>query len=153
MSVLFAPTVTGTLSLEDCVVGTALPILELPLDRTLIVATAIASQDFEDVHHDPGKAIERGTPDIFMSINSTNGFIDRYVTDVFGPTARIRKVSLRLGVTNFPGDTMTFTGEVVEVDGTAVTVSVGGKNARGAHVTATVRLAPASPTGSDEGDS
>lgn len=152
MSVRFAPTVTGTMSFDDCAVGTALPTLDLPLDRTLIVATAIASQDFEDVHHDPGKATERGTPDIFMSINSTNGFIDRYVTDVFGPTARILKVSLRLGVTNFPGDTMTFTGEVSEVDGAAVTLSVVGKNARGAHVTATVRLAPTRRTGSDQGD-
>lgn len=152
MSVRFAPSVTGTLSLDDCAVGTALPALELPLDRTLIVATAIASQDFEDVHHDPGKATERGTPDIFMSINSTNGFLDRYVTDVFGPTARISKVSLRLGVPNFPGDTMTFTGKVSERDGTALTVSVVGRNDRGAHVTATVRLAPTRPTGSDQGD-
>ncbi|ANH37053.1 hypothetical protein I601_0601 [Nocardioides dokdonensis FR1436] len=152
MSILFAPVVTGTLSFEDCVVGTALPTLDLPLDRTLVVATAMASQDFEDVHHDPGKATERGTPDIFMSINSTNGFIDRYVTDVFGPTARISKVSLRLGVPNFPGDTMTFTGEVVEVDGATLTVSVVGRNARGAHVTAEVRLVPTRPTSSDEGD-
>ncbi len=59
--------------LIDCEVGSVLPSLELPLDRTLIVATAISSQDFEDVHHDPGKAQERGTPDIFMSINTTNG--------------------------------------------------------------------------------
>lgn len=152
MSVRFAPAVTGTLSLGDCTVGTSLPSLDLPLDRTLIVATAIASQDFEDVHHDPGKATERGTHDIFMSINSTNGFIDRYVTDVFGPASRIAKVSLRLGVPNFPGDTMTFTGEVVEVDGDSVTVSVVGKNARGAHVTATVRLVCTRTTSRDEGD-
>jgi hypothetical protein len=152
MSTLVAPVVTGTLSFEDCVVGAALPTLDLPLDRTLIVATAIASQDFEDVHHDPGKATERGTPDIFMSINSTNGFIDRFVTDVFGPTARITKVSLRLGVPNFPGDTMTFGGEVTEVDGAAVTISVIGRNARGAHVTAQVRLVPTRATSSDEGD-
>ena len=123
-------------------VGTELPVLDLPLDRTTIVATAIASQDFEDVHHDPGKAQERGTPDIFMSINSTNGFVDRYVTDWAGPTARITRVALRLGVPNFPGDTMRLTGAVTAVDGDAVTLRLLGANERGVHVTASVTLVP-----------
>lgn len=147
-----SPTVvtTPTVTFEGCTMGTVLPELVLPLDRTLIVATAIASQDFEDVHHDPGKAVERGMADVFMSINSTNGFIDRYVTDVFGPTARIAKVSLRLGVPNFPGDTMTFSGVVDAVEGDALSLSVEGRNARGAHVTARVRLAPTQPHEGDE---
>lgn len=131
----------ATLDLLECVVGTTLPELALPLDRTTIMATAIASQDFEDVHHDPGKANERGTPDIFMSINATNGFVDRYVTDVFGPATRIKRVSLRLGVPNFPGDTMTFAGEVTSVDDGAVLLKVVGRNPRGAHVTAQVTIA------------
>lgn len=131
---------TTTLELGGVSVGTTLPTLALPLDRTTIVATAIASQDFEDVHHDPGKALERGTPDIFMSINSTNGFLDRYVTDVFGPATRLKKVALRLGVPNFPGDTLAFSGEVTEVEDGVVTLRVVGRNARGPHVTATVKI-------------
>ncbi|MGX7731434.1 MaoC/PaaZ C-terminal domain-containing protein [Rhodococcus sp. 2H158] len=130
------------MSLPPVVVGTELPALDLPLDRSTIVATAIASQDFEDVHHDPGAAEKRGTPDIFMSINSTNGFVDRYITDWAGPTARIRRVALRLGVPNFPGDTMRLTGTVIRVDAGAVTVEVLGRNARGTHVTAEVAVAP-----------
>jgi hypothetical protein len=130
------------MTFADCRVGTALPVLELPLDRTTIVATAIASQDFEDVHHDPGKAHERGTPDIFMSINATNGFVDRYVTDWSGPAARITRVALRLGVPNFPGDTMRLTGEITAVEGHAVTLRVLGENERGVHVTAEVTLVP-----------
>ncbi|NLU83488.1 MaoC/PaaZ C-terminal domain-containing protein [Rhodococcus sp. HNM0569] len=130
------------MNLSDCVIGTQLPALDIPLDRTTIVATAMASQDFEDVHHDPGAAKKRGTPDIFMSINSTNGFVDRFVTDWAGPASRIRRVSLRLGVPNFPGDTMRMTGEVSAVDGDAVTIEVTGRNKRGAHVTAQVVVAP-----------
>ncbi|QCB51415.1 acyl dehydratase [Rhodococcus sp. PAMC28707] len=130
------------MSMPKCQIGYQLPKLDLPLDRTLIVAAAMASQDYEDVHHDPGAAQGRGTPDIFMSINSTNGFIDRYITDWSGPASRIKKTSLRLGVPNFPGDTMTFTGEVTTVDGDAVTVKVIGSNARGPHVTATVTVEP-----------
>jgi len=139
-------------------VGTRLPDLEIPLDRTTIVATAIASQDFEDVHHDPGKAQGRGTPDIFMSINSTNGFIDRYITDWTGPSGRIRKVSLRLGVPNFPGDVMTMTGEVTAVHPAEVpgepdgaVVKVVGRNSKGPHVTAEVVVAPYVSSSSTEG--
>ncbi len=141
---------TTTLELAACTVGTTLPELALPLDRTLVVAAAIASQDFEDVHHDPGKAAERGMRDVFMSINSTNGFIDRYLTDVFGPTARITKVALRLGVPNFPGDTMTFSGAVSAVDGARTTVTLAGRNARGAHVTAQVDLTTYAEQGANQ---
>jgi len=139
------------MSTSDVSVGTTLPELNLPLDRTLIVATAIASQDFEDVHHDPGKAQERGTPDIFMSINSTNGFIDRYVTDWSGPASRISRVSLRLGVPNFPGDTMRLTGEVTGVDGAAVSLKIRGENSRGVHVTADVTVVRPPTTGTAGG--
>ncbi|MGH3434679.1 MAG: hypothetical protein ACRDQB_17775, partial [Thermocrispum sp.] len=52
------------------------------------------------------------------------------------------KVSLRLGVPNFPGDTMTLSGEVTAVEDSTLTVTVVGKNTRGAHVTAQERIAP-----------
>lgn len=130
------------MSYPPVAVGTALPDLDIALDRTTIVAAAIASQDFEDVHHDPAKAQGRGTPDIFMSINSTNGFLDRYVTDWTGPTGRIRRMSLRLGVPNFPGDVMTLSGEVTGVDGDVATISITGRNSKGVHVTAEVQVGP-----------
>ena len=131
------------MSLPECQVGYELPPLDLPIDRTLIVATAMASQDFEDVHHDPGKALDRGTPDIFMSINSTNGFVDRYVTDWSGPASRITRASLRLGAPNFPGNTMRLTGKVIAIEGDAVTLTVIGRNSQGTHVTADVTVEPA----------
>ena len=121
-------------------VGEQLPPLEIPLTRTLIVATAIASRDYQDVHHDPTLAIERGSPDIFMNILTTNGFVGRYVTDWAGPKARLKKVSIRLGAPNYPGDTMTLKGEVTAVDGDDVTVKVVGSNSLGDHVTGTVVL-------------
>ena len=137
-----------TLRFEEVVVGDALPELAIPLTRTLIVATAIASRDYQDVHHDPGLAVERGSPDIFMNILSTNGLVGRFVTDWAGPGARIESVSIRLGAPNYPGDTMTLTGTVTSAeapagraDGRAVVeVAVRGANSRGDHVTGTVRL-------------
>ena len=121
-------------------VGDALPELVVPLTRTLIVATAIASRDYQDVHHDPELAVERGSPDIFMNILSTNGFVGRFVTDWAGPDAFIKKVSIRLGVPNYPGDTMTLRGTVEAVTDGVATVKVVGSNSLGDHVTGTVEV-------------
>jgi acyl dehydratase len=121
-------------------VGEQLPPLEIPLTRTTIVATAIASRDYQDVHHDPSLAVERGSPDIFMNILTTNGYVGRFVTDWAGPRARLKKVAIRLGAPNHPGDTMTLRGEVAAVDGDEVTVKVVGSNSLGDHVTGTVVL-------------
>ena len=119
-------------------VGEELPELVIPLTRTLIAATAIASRDYQDVHHDPGLAQERGSPDIFMNILSTNGFVGRYITDWAGPDAFIKKVAIRLGVPNYPGDTMTMRGTVEAVTDGVATVKVVGSNSLGDHVTGTV---------------
>ena len=119
-------------------VGEQLPELVVPLTRTLIMATAVASRDYQDVHHDPGLAQERGSPDIFMNILSTNGFVGRFVTDWAGPDAIVKKVAIRLGVPNYPGDTMTMTGTVEAVTDGVATVKVVGRNSLGDHVTGTV---------------
>jgi hypothetical protein len=133
-------TTNTSLRADDVQVGDELPSLEIPLTRTLIVSTAIASRDYQDVHHDPTLAVERGSPDIFMNILSTNGFVGRFITDWAGPDATIRKVAIRLGAPNYPGDTMVMTGSVTsKVDG-AVEVAVRGANSRGDHVTGTVKV-------------
>lgn len=121
-------------------VGDALPPLEIPITRTLIVAGAIASRDYQDVHHDAELARQKGSPDIFMNILTTNGLVGRYITDHFGPMAVLRKVAIRLGAPNYPGDTMVLTGRVEAVDGDTATVRVVGANGIGKHVTGTVTV-------------
>ena len=125
----------------DVSVGDELPPLALPLTRSLIVATALASRDFQDVHHDPGLANDKGSKDIFMNILTTNGLIGRYVTDWAGPDAVIKKVAIRLGAPNYPGDTMTLTGTVTSKDTGEVEIAVVGANGLGNHVTGTVTVA------------
>nr|WP_191875287.1 MaoC/PaaZ C-terminal domain-containing protein [Streptomyces filipinensis] len=120
--------------------GVQLPPLEIPVTRTLIVAGAIASRDYQDVHHDAELARQKGSPDVFMNILTTNGLVGRYVTDHFGPTAVLRKVAIRLGAPNRPGDTMVLTGRIEAVDGDTATVRVVGANALGRHVTGTVTV-------------
>ncbi|MFF7759780.1 MaoC family dehydratase [Streptomyces griseorubiginosus] len=121
--------------------GDELPPLEIPITRTLIVAGAIASRDYQDVHHDPEAARAKGSPDVFMNILTTNGLVGRYLTDHFGPHAVLRKVAIRLGVPNYPGDTMVLTGTVEALEGDLATVRVVGANGLGHHVTGTVTLA------------
>jgi uncharacterized OB-fold protein/acyl-CoA thioesterase FadM len=117
-----------------------LPTLRIPVTRTLIVAGAIASRDYQDVHHDAELAHAKGAPDIFMNILTSNGLVGRYVTDWAGPRARLTAISIRLGVPAYPGDELTFTGRVTERDGPRLTLAVTGRTRRGAHATATVRL-------------
>jgi acyl dehydratase len=157
-----SPVRADTIGFEDVAVGDVLPDLVIALDRTLIVATAIASRDYQDVHHDPSLALDRGSPDIFMNILSTNGFVGRFVTDWAGPGARLESVSIRLGAPNHPGDTMTLSGSVIATDVPAdrtdgrgvVEVSVRGANSRGDHVTGTVSLSlPRAHPGDDGGPS
>ncbi|MFB6848398.1 MaoC family dehydratase [Streptomyces sp. NPDC056373] len=131
--------------------GDRLPPLEIPITRTLIVAGAIASRDYQDVHHDPELARQKGSPDIFMNILTTNGLVGRYVTDHFGPRAELRRVAIRLGAPNRPGDTMVLTGTVEEVDGDTATVRIAGANGLGRHVTGTVTVRV--PAGAGEGGS
>ena len=140
---------------SDVAVGDELPTLELPITRTLITSGAIASRDYQDVHHDQVLAKERGSPDIFMNILTTNGLVGRYVTDWSGPRSRLLDVSIRLGAPNYPDCTMTFTGSVKEKGpladdgrGGTVTVAIRGANHLGDHVTGTVQvLLPAGESG------
>ena len=126
-----APTVT---------VGTTLPELSLYGDPTFIVSTAIATRDYQDVHHDRDKAQAKGSKDIFVNILTDTGLVQRYVTDWAGPTAFIKSIGLRLGVPWYAYDTVTFKGEVTAVDDGLVTVKVVGSNSLGDHVIATATL-------------
>lgn len=126
------------------VVGDPLPSLTVPITRTLIVAGAIASRDYQDVHHDAVLAAERGSKDIFMNILTTNGLVGRFVTDWAGPDAILTRVSIRLGAPNYPDDTMVLTGQVTSVvplEGRReVEVAIRGTNGLGDHVVGTVAL-------------
>jgi hypothetical protein len=123
-------------------VGTALPRLEIPVTVLSIVTTAIATRDYQDVHHDVERARELGSESVFMNILASNGYVERYVTEWAGPGGLITGISIRLGAPNYPGDTMTMSGAVSVRDEAARTleVVVVGKNSRGAHVSGTVKL-------------
>ena len=129
-----------TLRASEVDVGNALAPCAVPITATLIVAAAIASRDYQDVHHDRELAKLRGSPDIFMNILTTSGLAARFVTDWAGPEVLLRKLTIRLGAPNYPGDAMLMAGSVASAQGRELEIALRGDNRLGPHVTGTVAL-------------
>ena len=127
---------------EDIATGQALPALAIPITVPLIAGGAIATRDYFPGHHDLEAARALGSPHIFMNILTTSALVQRYVEGWTGPGAEFKSVKIKLGVPNYPGDTMSFGGEVSAVDAAArcVELSLKGRNSMGNHVTGTVRV-------------
>jgi acyl dehydratase len=133
---------TQTRACADIAVGEELPALAIPITVKLIVSTAIATRDYQNVHHDVEQARELGSPHIFMNILTTNGLVERYIGEWAGPEALFRRIAIKLGAPNYPGDTMTMTATVIAKDDAArsVDLDIKGRNSLGNHVTGSVRL-------------
>jgi acyl dehydratase len=129
----------------DEAAGEELPVFDLEVTATVVVAGAIASRDFMPVHHDRDYAVAQGAPDIFMNILTSNGYVCRYVTDWSGRDSRVRRVSTRLGGPAIPGQPLRFRGQVrgetVEAEERVIDVAVRADNELGNHLTATVQVA------------
>jgi acyl dehydratase len=122
-------------------VGEQLPEWSLPMTPTTIVSTAIATRDWQDVHHDRDVAQAAGSKDIFMNILTSNGLVEKFVADWAGHDAELKGISIRLGAPAHPYDTLTFSGTVTDVSDGIATIDVVGRVSLGDHVTGTVRLA------------
>ena len=126
---------TGTVT-----AGETLPGLSIYGDPTFIVSTALATRDFQDVHHDRDLAQQKGSKDIFVNILTDTGLVQRYVTDWAGPRAVIKSISLRLGVPWYAYDTLNLAGTVASVDDGLITVDIVGSNSLGNHINAKATL-------------
>ncbi len=122
-------------------VGTVLPELVINADPTFVISTALATRDFQDVHHDRDKAIARGSKDIFVNILTDTGLVQRFVTDWAGPRAIVKSVALRLGVPLYAGDTLTLSGTVRALEGDDIHIDIVGRDRLGDHITAKVVIA------------
>lgn len=68
------------------VVGAVLPELKLYGDPTFIVSTALATRDFQDVHHDRDKAVAQGRKTFSSTSSPTPGWCN-----ATSPTGRARR--------------------------------------------------------------
>jgi uncharacterized OB-fold protein/acyl dehydratase len=131
-----------TISAAKTSEGQRLPLWCLPVTPTHIVAGALATRDFQDVHHDRDLAHSKGSADIFFNINTSLGYMERYVTDWAGPEATVTALRVRLGAPAYPYLPLTFRGQVQSLDletGRAI-VAVQASNELGPHITGTVEL-------------
>jgi hypothetical protein len=130
----------NTLRFDDVAVGTELPRLTIPITVALIAGGAIATRDYFPGHHDMQAAQALGSPHIFMNILTTNGLVQRFVEGWAGPACRLATLKIKLGVPNYPGDTMVFSGSVSAKDAAKrrVEVTLKGVNSMGSHVSGTV---------------
>ncbi|WP_435741342.1 MaoC family dehydratase [Nocardioides sp. SYSU DS0663] len=126
--------------------GDTIPAWELPITPTLVVSTAIATRDFQDVHHDRDVAQAAGSKDIFLNILTSTALVERYVTDWAGHRADVRGIAIRLGAPAYPYDTLTFTGSVESVEDGIATLKVTGAVSLGDHVIGTVKVSTSSTT-------
>ena len=120
--------------------GQQIPAWSLPMTPTTIVSTAIATRDWQDVHHDRDIAQAAGSKDIFMNILTSNGLVERYVVDWLGEDAELKGIAIRLGAPAHPYDTLTFNGSVESVEDGIATIKVVGSVSLGDHVTGTVKV-------------
>ena len=138
MSTTLAP----TKKFADVAVGWELPPLAVPITATLITAAAMATRDYENVHHDLEATRKIGSPHIFMNILTTNGLCQRFIEEAFGPECLFKDLKIKLGAPNYPGDTMKFSCQVAaksDADKT-IDISFKGSNSMGSHVTGTAKV-------------
>jgi uncharacterized protein len=121
-----------------------LPPLTVDVSTTFVIASALATRDFTEVHHDRDFAVASGSKDIFVNILTTTGLVQRFVSGWAGPQAIFRSISIRLGAPCYAGDRLTFSGKVTEhtrAEGAdQYAVAVTGTCSLGDHVTGTVRV-------------
>jgi acyl dehydratase len=119
-----------------------LPPLRIPVTPTLIIAAALATNDFERIHHDRDLARSQGLQDIIMNVLTSCGLAIRYVTDWAGPATLISSISTQLKAPTYPGDTLTLSGWVDESapPGNARRVHVRGTNSLGTHIDSIITI-------------
>lgn len=132
-----------TLTRAEVSVGDKLPAQTIDITTGLVVGGALATRDFEPVHHDKAVAQAAGLPDVFMNILTSQGLMTRFTTDWSGPEAVVKSLDIRLGAPNVPGMVMTVTGEVSaknEETGVVDIAVIGENNIWGMHMQGTVQL-------------
>nr|WP_062342137.1 hypothetical protein [Herbidospora sakaeratensis] len=85
----------------------------------------------------PGSAT---AADVRLTMLTTMDLVENYVTEWAGPDAFLRGMNVKLGLPAHAGDTLTFTGVVVDATAEVVTVEVCARSTEGVHATGVVRL-------------
>jgi len=112
-----APGNEPRLTLVDLAPGQMLPELVHEVTPTTIVQGAAAAHVWRPMHHDKDYAVHRqGVRDVFMDTQTQGNWLERFVTDWAGPTARLGRLGIAMRNPVFPGDRMAIDGSVRDVE-------------------------------------
>lgn len=129
---------------DEINVGDELTPWTIPVTPLLVIAGAVATRDFSDIHIDVAGAKRAGLPNIIMNSMTSSALCSRYAEDWAGPVIVQKNVRLRLGAPCVVGDTLTITATVAakEAKGTygLVTLNVAGRVSSGDHLGGTLDL-------------
>lgn len=100
-------------------VGTTLPDLMFAVTRTTLAKDVAGTRDFYPIHHDQDYARANGVRDVFLNTMWYQGLLGRYATDWGGSDSFLRSLAFDMRSHAFPGDTLTTSGTVTRVEGTA----------------------------------
>lgn len=84
-----------------------LPAVALEVTYARVATLVAGTWDVFPGHHDPRYASEQGQRDIYLNTMVLAGFFDRVVLDWAGPESFIRKRSMRIVQSVYPGDELT----------------------------------------------
>ncbi|MFF5225201.1 MaoC/PaaZ C-terminal domain-containing protein [Dactylosporangium sp. NPDC000521] len=94
------------------------PLVQGPLTVTDFVRYQGASGDMNPIHHDAEFARAAGFPTVFAVGMRQAGVLAAFVADQLGPD-NIRRFEVQFRAMAWPGDIITYTGEVTAVEETA----------------------------------
>jgi acyl dehydratase len=121
---------------EDVNVGDELPELVKHPDNRQLVMYAGASQDFVAIHYDLNVAKEAGHPNVIIHGALKSAWLGELVTGWIGPEGRLLELDVSYRAIDFPGDTATCVGKVIDArieDGVGlVEIEIGLRNPEGA---------------------
>ncbi|MBB4855733.1 acyl dehydratase [Mycobacteroides chelonae] len=87
--------------------------LVVDIDTSTIIAAATASRDWTAFHHDPVAARAAGMRDIILNTPAHMAFVSRWLTSSVAESGRIRRLTLQLRSSVYPGDRMTISGRTL----------------------------------------
>lgn len=99
---------------EEVAEGQGIPPISLELTIKRCIVAVAGTRDFYDVHHNQEFARASGVKDIFVNTMFNQGLAGRFMTDWTGPEGEIRKLSIAMRESTYPGDTATVTGKVLK---------------------------------------
>ena len=96
--------------------GDTLPTLVVNVTPRTVIMGASSSRDWQPQHHDHAWAVEKvGPRGIFLNTPNQAGWIERYLTDWGGSSARLGRLRFRMRRPVCPGDELHFNATVTTV--------------------------------------